>query len=224
MAILSSFDLTPHQVVRIWRTDTGECQQTLEGHSDSVNSIAFSHDSALLASASGDKTVRIWGTDTGECQQTLEGHSDWVRSVAFSHDSALLASASDDHTVRIWRTDTGECQQTVEIGVASRCLLFQAKDLELLTDAGVVAIRSINRTSSTKFPTAETPTYRSDYGISTDYSWITWHGDNILWLPKEFRPGCSAVSESTVVIGCPSGRLLFVSFSSDELPEALRHV
>jgi WD40 repeat protein len=198
--------------------------QTLEGHGESVTSIAFSHDSALLASASWDKTVRIWRTDTGECQQTLEGHSDWVTSIAFSHDSALLASASNDNTVRIWRTDTGECQQDVKIGVVPRCLFFRVEDLELLTDAGAVAIRSISRTSSTKFSTAETPTHRSGYGINTDHSWITWHGDNILWLPKDFRPGCFAISESTVVIGCPSGRLLFLSFSSDELPEALRYV
>ncbi|PVH90374.1 HET-domain-containing protein, partial [Periconia macrospinosa] len=36
------------------------CLSTLEGHSDSVWSVAFSHDSARLASASNDKTVKIW--------------------------------------------------------------------------------------------------------------------------------------------------------------------
>src|SRR2546421_3371101 len=42
------------------------CLQTLEGHSDSVCSVAFSHDSTRLASASGDKTVKIWDTSSGE--------------------------------------------------------------------------------------------------------------------------------------------------------------
>ncbi|KFY28387.1 hypothetical protein V491_00489 [Pseudogymnoascus sp. VKM F-3775] len=89
-------------------------QQTLEGHSNLVNSVAFSHGSKLLASASSDKTVKIWDASTGSLQQTLEGHSRRVRSVAFSHDSKLLASASHDATAKIWDVSTGSLQQTLE--------------------------------------------------------------------------------------------------------------
>ena len=90
------------------------CLQTLEGHSNSVMSVAFSHDSARLASASDDRTVKIWDASSGECLQTLKGHSASVTSVAFSHDSARLASASDDRTVKIWDASSGECLQTLE--------------------------------------------------------------------------------------------------------------
>lgn len=41
-------------------TATWQLQRTLEGHYSSVRSVAFSHDSKLLASGSGDKTIRVW--------------------------------------------------------------------------------------------------------------------------------------------------------------------
>ena len=48
------------------------CRQTLEGHSNIVNSVAISADSTLIASGSGDTTVKLWDAATGDCRQTLD--------------------------------------------------------------------------------------------------------------------------------------------------------
>ncbi|KAH8651716.1 hypothetical protein BGZ61DRAFT_229661 [Ilyonectria robusta] len=95
-------------------SDWNACLQTLEGHGDSVSSVAFSADGQRLASGSDDKTVKVWDAATGACVQTLEGHGDWVNSLAFSADGQRLASGSHDNTIRVWDAATGACVQTLE--------------------------------------------------------------------------------------------------------------
>merc|ERR1711865_622259 len=82
---------------------TGFELHRLTGHSDWVNSVAWSED-GMLASGSDDNTVRIWGMDstgTFKCKSTLTGHSRVVMSVAWSMDGTL-ASGSFDNSVKIW--------------------------------------------------------------------------------------------------------------------------
>jgi WD40 repeat protein len=81
---------------------TSAVRSTLTGHSNSVNSVAFSPNSKLIASASDDRTVRLWDSSTGATRSTLEGHFNCVKAVAFSPDGKLVASASNDKTVRLW--------------------------------------------------------------------------------------------------------------------------
>merc|ERR1712195_356037 len=86
---------------------TGFELHRLTGHTENVNSVAWSED-GTLASGSDDKTVRIWGMDstgTFKCKSTLSGHSSFVMSVAWSMDGTL-ATGSDDRTIRIWSEDS----------------------------------------------------------------------------------------------------------------------
>ena len=80
--------------MKLWDVTSGECLQTLEGHSECVFSVSFSPDGTKVASGSDDKTVKLWDVTSGECLQTLEGHSSTVTSVSFSPDGTKVASGS----------------------------------------------------------------------------------------------------------------------------------
>ncbi|KAH8691808.1 NACHT and WD40 domain protein [Talaromyces proteolyticus] len=88
--------------------------QTLEGHSGSVQSVAFSRDGQMVASGSNDNTVKLWDTKTGTELQTLKGHWESVQSVAFSPDGQMVASGSWDDTIKLWDTKTGTELQTLK--------------------------------------------------------------------------------------------------------------
>lgn len=87
--------------------------RTLFGHTQEVQSVAFSPDGQTLASGSTDGTVKLWNVNTGKAYRTLSDHTDSVWSVAISPDGQTLASGSWDRTVKIWNLNTGEVKRTL---------------------------------------------------------------------------------------------------------------
>ncbi|KAL2782465.1 hypothetical protein BJX66DRAFT_351159 [Aspergillus keveii] len=91
------------QVEKSWSAEL----QTLEGHPNSVCSVAFSADGLTVASGSADCMIKLWDAKTGSEVRTLQGHQKWVNSVAFSADSLTVASGSADCTIKLWDAKTG---------------------------------------------------------------------------------------------------------------------
>src|SRR5512134_2513569 len=55
-----------------------------QGHTDWVQSVAFSPDGQTALSASSDHTLILWDVETGEPLRHFIGHADFVSSVSFS--------------------------------------------------------------------------------------------------------------------------------------------
>jgi WD40 repeat protein len=189
--------------VKLWDAATGEARGTLEGHSCEVTSVAFSPDSNLVASGSRDCTVRLWDAATGEARGTLEGHSDRVTSVAFSPDGKLVASGSGDSTVRLWDAATRAPLQTLELGTVIQDLSFSSSGEYLETDRGVLDTRSLKVSLDCL---EQLPT------LFILNNWVAEEGENILWLPFDYRATCVAVRNGIIVLGHLSGGISFLQF------------
>jgi len=92
---LTVWDLT------VWDTFTGYLIKRIEGHTDSICSIAFALHSEHLLSASWDKTIRLWrlqeeiqpsvsNTTHADCVRTFEGHKVLLVSI-YTSCGALTA-------------------------------------------------------------------------------------------------------------------------------------
>ncbi|KAI9769039.1 MAG: hypothetical protein M1839_003802 [Geoglossum umbratile] len=199
--------------------------QTLEGHSDQVQSVAFSPDGKRLASGSHDRTLMLWDAETGAVQSTLKGHSDQVQSVAFSPDGKRLASGSDDHTVMLWDAETGAVQitlkghsgqvQSVAFSPDGKRLASGSDDhTVMLWDAETGAVQSSLKGHSSQVQSVafspdgfQNSFQNSLYTLDETGQWVTWKGHNVLFLPPDRRPAIYTIQDSTLAIGHRSGSL-----------------
>jgi hypothetical protein len=100
------------------------------------------------------------------------------------------------------------CLQTLQVGKLIRELSFDPTASFLDTEIGTIALQSAEGSSMMHVTEHERPLYRG-IGLSTDSIWIKRDSENILWVPSDYRPSCSSIRETTVGIGCGSGRVWF---------------
>ena len=91
----------------------------------STISIAFSPDSATMASTHGDHTVKITCCSSGRLLQTLEGHPRTPWTVKYHPKNPnIVASGCLGHQVRVWNWKENTCLQMIRLEFAIISLSF----------------------------------------------------------------------------------------------------
>ncbi|KAJ6020943.1 hypothetical protein N7540_006447 [Penicillium herquei] len=222
------------RTIKLWDTKTGKELQTLQGHSDWVNSVAFSPlspDGEIVVSGSDDGTLKLWDTRIGQELRTIQGHSKAVLSVAFSPDGQIIASSSTDFTIKLWDTKTDKELHTLkDYRDSVRSLVFSpdSRILGTLLPAGgdhkIIELWDVETGRWLRYPEAEadpaaTIFYQSlseldqVQKVSVAKGWVAFKKENLIWLPADYRNFCcSAIQDGNLALGYPDGRVLMLGF------------
>ncbi|KAK1290249.1 hypothetical protein QJS10_CPB18g01704 [Acorus calamus] len=99
--------------IRLWDTEKGTCETTLNGHRGAVTALRFSNTGSFLASGSKDNDVILWDVVGESGLFRLRGHQDQVTDVVFLDSGKKLVSCSKDKFVRLWDLDMQSCVQII---------------------------------------------------------------------------------------------------------------
>ena len=93
--------------VRIWDSSSNEPMASLEGHTRSVQGVAFTENGRQLISVSYDNSIRLWDLETQHELTRIDAGQGPVGSVSLSSDEALLATGGGDGSIKLWDRVTG---------------------------------------------------------------------------------------------------------------------
>jgi WD40 repeat protein len=74
--------------VKIFNIQTGKCDITFTGHTNTVNCVAVLSDGRIV-SGSDDRTIKIWNPQTGICDINLTGHTDGVMCITVDNSKVI---------------------------------------------------------------------------------------------------------------------------------------
>jgi WD40 repeat protein len=110
----------PQSILENWSA----CQQILEGHEKSIQSLCFTPDGSCLVSSSSDGTLRFWQTESGACEQVVQvqvQHSwPWLVSTLSPDGRVLVTACRSGLQFRTRKHGIWELEQTDEAGSFQR--------------------------------------------------------------------------------------------------------
>ena len=130
--VTGSWDYT----AKVWDVATGECRDTLSGHSNYINTVRFSPDDdsgRTVLTTSVDGTARLWDVPKGKGTAILSGHDNIVWNGTFSPDGKAVITAGEDGTARIWTVEPKDIYNVIRRESSLKCAAFSPEQKLVLT-------------------------------------------------------------------------------------------
>ncbi|WOL12705.1 angio-associated migratory cell protein isoform X1 [Canna indica] len=96
----------------LWKIGSADAGLELQGHQDTVSTVAFSFDGQLLATGSFDGLIHVWDTTSGSLKCTLEGSGEGFEWVKWHPRGHLIIAGSEDTNVWMWNADKSTLLKT----------------------------------------------------------------------------------------------------------------
>ncbi|MDR1111405.1 MAG: protein kinase [Deltaproteobacteria bacterium] len=130
---------------------TGKRIDTLRGHEDEINQLAFNADGSRLLSCSCDRSAAIWKIDSayrknkptflnrladflvslsGPMARCLKGHRHYVSAACFSPDGSLVLTGDSESHIALWDSDSGSMLRVFQGFHPGQLLMAGAEQLE----------------------------------------------------------------------------------------------
>ena len=132
-----------------------------------------------------------------------------IQALAFSPDGKVLALASNGHPVRLWDVESREIMQDPgKYNNYTVTLLSSREEYTRIIDFTVCGMAE-HTSCSHETVSRETSAITV---LEIKNQWLRYLGQDVLWLPQEFRGSCWSVSGHQIAIGQHSGSVSFFRF------------
>lgn len=126
---------------------TGECKQTLIGHSSWISCVSITRDCKTIISGSNDKNVKLWNATGNENAMNLSTPSDHIIHHATQPECVTIAkggrwglSGSKNDSLKLWDISSATCVKSFSASIACMSALHQSAQVVTGSHSGDITL------------------------------------------------------------------------------------
>ncbi|UZP36618.1 hypothetical protein NXS19_004434 [Fusarium pseudograminearum] len=210
--------------IRTWNIGTNRGGNgSLRGSGRGVASITLSACRQRIRSLHVDGEIKEWYLHSSKPRRIYSTSepigSRLPYSVATSLNGQWVAMShvlgSSNSILEVFHVPTDLRIRSEKFKLVIADLSFDSNGTDIKTSVGVFSLSLVD-VNGQQEGKHEIRMRRLGYGISSDTTWILKADQKILWIPEKYRPCVSAMTGSTLLIGCNSGQVQRITFSTGD--------